>query len=309
MLTRENIIYCVTSILLIAYLAVTFVLCNNSAAAATAPADSPVIIAITGGDTNRFVTSDEISRIVAPLIAPEAGRPIRPAAVNTLAVGQALNDVDNIEWARCSRTGADRLLIEVVPMKPVARVFDGDSSYYINRRGKRLTASLRFRSDVPVILGHPADTEQLLSLIPLIDTIAARPDLTQLVTSIRLAPGGDVILTPSIRGHVVNFGAPDRDIANKFDRLLTMYRSVLPVKGWDFYDTLSVKFARQVVATRRSPAKRAPLLVHDPEGDAAEERALAGLVDSKPSEYSEPSESSESSNNPEPSEPFIFIEQ
>ncbi len=282
MLTRENIICCITSILLIVYMVVTFIVCNNRAAAATAPADSPVIIAITGGDTNRFVTTAEVQRLIAPWLPERAGEPIVTSSINTFEMEARLNDVDNIEWARCSRTAADRLLVEIVPMKPVARIFDGDSSYYVNRQGKRLTASLRYRSDVPVIQGHARSAEQIRSLMPLLDTISARTDLRELVTSIQLTKGPDVILIPSIRGHVVNFGSPDRDIADKFDRLTTMYRQVLPVKGWDFYDTLSVKFARQVVATRRSPTKKAPVFIADPEGDAREEITLSAMAQAAP---------------------------
>ena len=55
---------------------------------------------------------------------------------------------------------------------------------------------------------------------------------------------------PVIRGHVVNLGDTSL-IANKFDRLKVFYREVMPVKGWNFYDTVSVKWRGQIVASRR----------------------------------------------------------
>ena len=42
------------------------------------------------------------------------------------------------------------------------------------------------------------------------------------------------------------------NIENKFARLRRMYEEVLPVKGWDCYDTLAVKWSGQVVATKRA---------------------------------------------------------
>ena len=45
-------------------------------------------------------------------------------------------------------------------------------------------------------------------------------------------------------------------IENKFARLKTMYKDVLPVKGWTYYDTISVKWRGQVVATRFKKDKR-----------------------------------------------------
>lgn len=277
MLSRENIICCVTSVLLIAYMVVTFVLTNNGANAATAPDLQPVLIEIEGGDENRFVTGTEVRRIIAPLL-PGNGEMVM-SQINTHAIEQMLAGVDNIEWARCSRTSRGRLKVEIRPMSPVARVFDGDSSYYINRQGKRLTASLRYRSDVPVVQGHIIDAEHARSLLPLLDTINSRPELAELVTSLKIDGNGDVLLVPSICGHLVNFGSPLKDISNKFARLTVMYSEVMPVKGWDFYDTISVKFSNRIVATRRDPGKRQPEYIADPEGDAAESRSIEGNTD------------------------------
>ena len=58
------------------------------------------------------------------------------------------------------------------------------------------------------------------------------------------------MLVPIIRGQIINFGTPD-NFDNKFRRLRRMYTEVLPVKGWNNYDTISVKWSGQIVATRR----------------------------------------------------------
>lgn len=256
---------------------VTFIMTNNTASAATAPAENPVIITINGGNESKFVTKNEIERLIAPHL-PSAGKPIVTARVNTLAMARTLNSVDNIEWARCSHTSTGRLKIEVTPMTPVARVFDGDSSYYINRQGKCLTASLRYRSDVPVIQGHINDASHARSLLPLIDTITSRSELSQLITSIKIEPDGDVMLIPALRGHVVKFGAPDEQISNKMQRLLEMYRQVMPVKGWDFYDTISVKFSNRIIAHRCEPRQRHDRYRTDPEGEEMAKRSVPTYV-------------------------------
>ena len=59
----------------------------------------------------------------------------------------------------------------------------------------------------------------------------------------------DIILVPVIRGHVVNFGDTSL-IADKFARIKSFYNNVMPVKGWDYYESLSVKWRGQIVATR-----------------------------------------------------------
>lgn len=60
----------------------------------------------------------------------------------------------------------------------------------------------------------------------------------------------NIILVPVIRGHVINFGDMS-DMENKFTRLRQFYKDVMPVKGWNYYDTIAVKWTGQVVATKR----------------------------------------------------------
>lgn len=276
MLSRANIICCILSLLLAGYLVTSLILANGMSATATAPSASPVRIMVEDEDISPFVTRREVASIVKDYF--NSGNSIVPAEIKTYDIEKTLNAIDNIESARCTRRSNDRLWIEVTPMRPVARIFDGDSSYYINREGKRLTASLKYRSDVPVITGRLSGRHSATALIPLIDYITADSYRSELVTAMQLKPNGDVILIPPFRGHVINFGNPTTDIANKFDRITTMYRDIMPVKGWDYYDTLSVKFKGQVVASRRRPRQRDPLLVIDPEGDRLDNEDISTMT-------------------------------
>lgn len=275
MLSRSNIICCILSILLAGYLVAALIFTGSMSAEATAPAQAPVRIIVEGSDSTSFVTRREVAAIVKDYFA---GCTITPSQINTLDIENTLNSIDNIENARCTRRSNDRLWIEVVPMQPVARIFDDNGSYYINREGKRLTASLRYRCDVPVITGRLEGRHSAARLMPLIDDINSNRRHGELVSALNLEPNGDVIIIPPLRGHVINFGDPSDDIDNKFDRLITMYRDIMPVKGWDYYDTLSVKFARQVVASRRKPRVRDPLLVPDPDGDASDNEDVTTMT-------------------------------
>ncbi|MDE6086716.1 MAG: hypothetical protein K2G40_09995 [Muribaculaceae bacterium] len=278
MLSKANIIRCILSILLAGYMVFAVILSQQWAASATAPVTTPLKILVQDVDSTGFVTRHEVSEMVKDFFAASGNGALVPSKISLLGIERLLNGVDNIEYARCTRRADDRMWIEVIPMRPVARVFDGNDSYYINRDGKRLTASLRYRCDVPFIQLSPGYSGSLLDIIPLIDYVNASKVRQELVTAYSIAPNGDMILVPPFRGHVINFGNPREDIANKFDRLLTMYRDVLPVKGWDFYDNLSVKFRGQVVATRRKPRERDPLLVLDPEGDASDAPDLSSMT-------------------------------
>ena len=68
---------------------------------------------------------------------------------NLRELEQRLGALSIIESVNCRRMSDDAIAIDVVPMVPVARVFDRSGSYYINRGGKHLQASARYQIDVP----------------------------------------------------------------------------------------------------------------------------------------------------------------
>ena len=59
---------------------------------------------------------------------------------------------------------------------------------------------------------------------------------------------------------------------------MAMYHKVLPVRGWDYYDTLSVKWGGQVVATRRLKSLGEPIIRFDREGEADPDEDISTMV-------------------------------
>lgn len=166
------------------------------------------------------------------------------------ALENSLRASDKVEKVNVCVLNNGTLAIDVTPMTPVARVFDSNSSYYINAVGKRISAEPRYHVDVPVVVGHFSDERPPSRLLPLLSHIASRPELDALVSTVRQARNGDIFIIPTIRGHVINFGDTSA-VDDKFTRLREFYRRVMPVRGWETYDTLSVKWRGRVVAVRR----------------------------------------------------------
>lgn len=208
-------------------------------------------VVITVNDTARlrFVTPREVARDIYPLISNAKSKLLQDIDIDSIE--RKLCAIDKIESARVS-TGTDGVVrIEVNPMNPVARVFGKNGSYYINKDGKKISATARYFVDVPVIQGDfPDSSFTARHLLPLVEYIYSDSLWGKMITMIKADSPGNVILVPNIRGQVINFGKPD-NFDSKFARLRTMYTKVLPHKGWDFYDTLSVKWSGQVVGTRR----------------------------------------------------------
>ena len=150
----------------------------------------------------------------------------------------------------CVLTPGGELRVNIVPMIPEIRVFGPDGSYYVNKDGKRINSNAEFFVDVPVVKGNFTKMFPASTVLPLVRFISSDPKMKDLVAMIDARDAHNLILVPRIHGHVINFGDTTR-LAEKRDMLLLMYRRVMPYKGWSEYDTISVKFRGQIVATRR----------------------------------------------------------
>ena len=185
--------------------------------------------------------------------------------IDASSIEEALRKYPYLENADCVKCQDGRLLIRVSQLVPVMRVFDGDASYYVNRAGKRMGASSFYHCDVPVVQGHFTRKYPATRLVPLIDFIEKDSLLHSLVTMFQVNDTNNIIIVPNFSGHVVNIGNAT-GFENKFAKLKLFYGEVLPKKGWNTYDTISVKWNHQVVATKRVKAVQKILDV-DPADD------------------------------------------
>ena len=209
-----------------------------------------VTVTVTDSATAGFVT---VRELVADLDSfPVKAPGMRLRDINTHAIVDRLMQIDQIETASAIVYTDGTIDITAVPLKPVARIFDDNThrSYYINRQGKRMWATARYHTDVPVVSGRFDSVFPARSVLPLINYLEQHPRWDSLVTHIHVDSPSDIMLVPIVHGHVINIGTAD-DLADKFERLDLAYRYVMPVKGWNFYDTVSVKWDGQIVATRR----------------------------------------------------------
>ena len=188
--------------------------------------------------------------------------------INASDIEEALKVSPYLENADIVKCQNGKVLIRVSQLVPVLRVFDGEESYYLNKAGKRMAATTYYHCDVPVVQGHFTRKYPATRLLPLIDYVESDSLLHSLVTMYQVRDTNNIILVPNISGHVVNIGNAD-GFDNKFAKLKLFYREVLPKRGWNTYDTISVKWNHQIVATRRIKAVEEVLPDHSEDDEQA----------------------------------------
>lgn len=200
------------------------------------------------------------------------------ADINLQQIEDYLSKFSNFETVECSINPDSRLRITVTPIKAEVRVFENDgTSFYINRYGKRIKADAEFFIDVPVLITTKKNDQYIRSALSVIRQTYTDTELAPLIAAYKLDGPNDILLIPRLHGHVINFGDSTRT-AEKKAALLTAYREILPAKGWNTYDTISVKFRNQIVASRRNKAL-ATHGVEEDEGEDLEEATLPDLTE------------------------------
>lgn len=205
-------------------------------------------IEIINADSTSFVTQQGILGEMNRLGLKAVGLPM--GKIDTDRIENLLRESVYLESAECVKCSNNHLVVRVKQIVPVLRVFDGNSSYYMNKEGKRMESNPNFLADVPVVQGNFSKQFPPTRLLPLVEHVDADPMLRQLVTMISVRDSNNIFIIPSIYGHVVNVGPPN-NLESKFNRLTAFYRKVMPYKGYNYYDTISVKWNHQVVGTKR----------------------------------------------------------
>lgn len=233
-----------------------------------------IVINIDKNYPTKFVTKEGVAQKLGKTADKIKHTPI--AELNIEKLERQLSQDNSFENVECYITSDNKLQIDIVPMIPEIRVFSPDGkSYYINKDGKRIDTGNEFFMDVPVVTGNFDQKFPAKNILPVTRHIAADDYLKNLITMIEVKSATNILLYPCIKGQVINIG-DTTELTKKFDNLTLFYRKVMNHKGWETYDTISVKFRNQIVATRRDKSKK----IHSIEVDDSvniDEQSLQGI--------------------------------
>lgn len=233
-----------------------------------------IVINIDKNSPTKFVTKEGVVQKLGKTADKIKHTPIAELYIEKLE--RQLSQDNSFENVECYITSDNKLQIDIVPMIPEIRVFSPDGkSYYINKDGKRIDTGNEFFMDVPVVTGNFDQKFPAKNILPVTRHIAADDYLKNLITMIEVKSATNILLYPCIKGQVINIG-DTTELTKKFDNLTLFYRKVMNHKGWETYDTISVKFRNQIVATRRDKSKK----IHSIEVDDSvniDEQSLQGI--------------------------------
>ncbi|KPQ16746.1 MAG: cell division protein FtsQ [Algoriphagus marincola HL-49] len=201
-----------------------------------------------------FVDKQEIETLLAEAFPNlKVGLLLEEVPLN--AIEDRLQGHPFIKMAEASIGQKGILQLYLEQHQPIARIVRPlAANGYITTEGKIIPVSPSYTSRVLILSGDMAEKllneggvmNQMPELMDLIRFISEDEFWNAQITEVEIRERDDIRLYQQVGEQVIELGDAS-DLKDKFDRIQIFYSEILPRKGWDAYDRVSVKFKEQIV--------------------------------------------------------------
>jgi len=198
------------------------------------------------GDNAPFVDQETVNKLL--IENKKDAQSIGKDKLDLNKLEKALNAQEMIEKSDVF-VSIDGVLKAVVKQKtPIARVFDGDDSFYIDYEGNTMPLSSNFTARVPLVSGgiNKKNKEDLAELFRLIHNDAF---LKKNIIGVQIMPNGSLKMSNRNFNYQIDFGGTVRMKA-KFNNYKAFFQKAVLDSSLYKYKTIDLRFSQQVVCTK-----------------------------------------------------------
>ena len=214
-----------------------------------------------------FLKKNDIERIILNGEEEILGYPV--AGINTRRLEEKLKRLPYVEKAEIYSNVDGVLYVDVHQRKPILRIITrSQNTFYLDENGYILPSAKNFAPHVLIANGYFSEGKELKNVrnvnelseyqsynewkeaLDLANFIHQKEFWNAQIVQIYYSRGGDFELIPRVGAHQVIFGK-GRDIELKFNKLRILYDEGLKYEGWNKYEKINLKYANQVICTKR----------------------------------------------------------
>jgi cell division protein FtsQ len=200
-----------------------------------------------------FVEEGEIEHIIETTF-PELKQGLPLHAIPLNAMEERLVGHPFIKTAEASVGQKGIVKVNISQHEPIARIVrPNGADAYITKEGLLIPTSPTYTSRVLILEGDFAEKlifqgglEGMPELMPLIRFITEDNFWNAQIPELEINTRNDIRIHQQVGKQVIEFGDA-LDFESKFKRIEVLYREILPRKGWNAYERISVKFKNQIV--------------------------------------------------------------
>ncbi|MGB3548399.1 MAG: hypothetical protein WBA17_15610 [Saprospiraceae bacterium] len=217
--------------------------------------------ALAGTADNYLIDTSDVRAILQESFTKPLDQ-LRLAEIDMARVERVLERNPFVSEAEAFVDKNNGLRVKIEQRRPLLRVKDNNGlDYYLDVDGNRMPPSKHYAARVVVVTGNVApwqkdfllrENHNLHDIYQLAELLVTDEFLQALVEQIYLTNKGELVLSPKVGDQIIYLGRyDDEKTPERLERLKVFYRQGLPYEGWRKYKSFDLRYADQVVCTKR----------------------------------------------------------
>lgn len=195
---------------------------------------------------NMFLTHQMVNNLLIQNLG-DASR-IQKDKVDLNTLENILNHHEMIEKAEVFSTIDGFLNTRITQKTPILRVISDNDSYYLDKKGDRISLSTNFSARVPLVVGEISKEKRKLYL-NLFNEINKDDFLSKNITGAQIMPSGNVVLTNRSFDYKIAFGKPI-NVQKKLRNYKAFFHHAIKDTLIKEYKEINLMFTQQVVCKK-----------------------------------------------------------
>jgi cell division protein FtsQ len=195
---------------------------------------------------NMFLTHQMVNNLLIQNLGGSSRIQKDKVDLNTLE--NTLNRHEMIEKAEVFSTIDGFLNTRITQKTPILRVISDDDSYYLDKKGDRISLSTNFSARVPLVVGE-ISKEKRKSYLNLFNEINNDNFLSKNITGAQIMPSGNVVLTNRSFDFKIAFGKPI-NVKKKLKNYKAFFHHAIKDTLIKEYKEINLMFTQQVVCKK-----------------------------------------------------------
>lgn len=195
---------------------------------------------------NMFLTHQMVNNLLIQNLGDASRLQKDKVDLNTLE--NELSHHEMIEKAEVFSTIDGFLNTRITQKTPIIRVISDNDSYYLDRKGDRISLSTNFSARVPLVVGE-ISKEKRKSYLNLFNEIKNDDFLSKNITGAQIMPSGNVVLTNRSFDYKIAFGKPI-NVQKKLRNYKAFFHHAIKDTLIKEYKEINLMFTQQVVCKK-----------------------------------------------------------
>ncbi len=216
-------------------------------------------VSLLDSSINKFITKKEITDVIDHFCGGVIGK--RIDSINLAQIEALLNHRSVVKESQAFITRDGTMHIEILQRKPILRIEIEHGGFYVDETAYIFPLVTNNPSYVPVFTGN-IPIEMLSNQSEVKDSLSCINKILQMGLYLQKHPfwnaqveevffnsASDVELVTRVGNQRIIFGNLD-NIDDKFSRLYSFYKYIVPQVGWNKYNCVNLKYKGQIICTK-----------------------------------------------------------